>query len=626
MPAIYTGMPFVIEGRFDDPDNYPNAFLNYTWSVVSSPPGATTVFLNTVSVTPQIIVDTPGDYTVQLSVFDGMATTKVPYSFTASAAYAATAYLSGSCASTGSGLSSTVQLVYANATSVLSANDANLKAAANAAAALDAALTCCPASIQLGVPLDAPLGSVYALAFAPADQLPKEDFNLVSASGLLANVTVGTSVSPGGSMECIPFWSIALAQNSATSLIVQAQEPSPISGLVEPVNFDLSLLPLPSNGNLAGASVSKRQKSAAYLSPSLTRSLLYEVSIPSPAASRFSFNISNRVPPLPVWQINGAGWEIMASWTGKTVNALGLFLLTGGTIAAPTSEALVLAMNAANSDVSLMSAYYDLPGFSQIPYQGSLYGYSDRRALAPVPHTGFVGSTPSTIYTWAQALVDYITANSLNPPYNFYFRTGSFSGGAYTFYADSFPLNLERSGSAVSRNSLTASGGILSAANSVLTLASLNPTNSAFFATVRNTPSFLVDLYRWSANAPASAAAVGVYSLNVWPSPTTATRLLGLTPGLPGGRGYDTTNLVLTPAVNTLLKAGGTSAFAFYYENAGGTVLGGFPLLISSLTNYAGAGYSLASMPAGTTLPTASNNVLVNTASGTKIYLCNNNA
>src|SRR4029077_2442595 len=119
MPAIYTGMPFVIEGRFDDPDNYPNAFLNYTWSVVSSPPGATTVFLDTVSVTPRMIVDKPGDYVVALSVFDGMATTTVPYSFSAAAAYAATAYLSGSCLSTGSGLATAVQLVYANASSVL---------------------------------------------------------------------------------------------------------------------------------------------------------------------------------------------------------------------------------------------------------------------------------------------------------------------------------------------------------------------------------------------------------------------------------------------------------------------------------------------------------------------------
>src|ERR1700751_364856 len=105
MPAIYTGMPFTVEGRFDDPDNYPNAFLNYTWSVVSAPSGAQTVFLDSVSVTPRCVVDIPGDYIVQLAVFDGIATTTVPYSFTAQAAYAATAYLAGSCASTGSGLS-----------------------------------------------------------------------------------------------------------------------------------------------------------------------------------------------------------------------------------------------------------------------------------------------------------------------------------------------------------------------------------------------------------------------------------------------------------------------------------------------------------------------------------------
>jgi hypothetical protein len=627
MPAVYTGMPFVIEGRFDDPDSYPNSFLNYTWSVVSSPPGATTVFLGTVSVTPTILVDTPGDYVVQLAVFDGMATTTVPYSFSASAAYAATAYLSGSCASTGSGLSSQVQLVYANATSVLSQNDANLKAAANAALALDASLTCCPASVQLGVPGDAPLGSVYAFGFAPPDQLPKEDFNLASSSGFLSIVTVGTTVNPGGSIEATTSWSPdILTGNKAANLIVQIQEPNPIGGLTEPANFDLLLAPLPATGNLAGATASKRQKSAASLSPSLTRSLVYEVAIPSPGVSRFSFNVANRMPPLPVAQINGAGWDITASWTGKTVNALGLFLLIGGTIAAPTSEALVLAMNATNSDISLMSSYYDLPGFSQVPYQGSFYGYSDRRALAPVPRTGFVGTTPSTIYTWAQALADYISSHSLSPPYNFYFRTGSLIGSTYTWYADSFPLNLERNGSAVTRNSLTPAGSILSAANSVITLTSVDPVNSAFFATVRNTPSFFVDLYRWLASAPANAAAVGVYAANVWPSPTSVTRLLGLTPGVSAGRGYDVTNLVLTAAVNTLLKAGGTTAFAFYYENAGGTPLAGFPLLAFSLTNYAGAGYSLANMPSGASLPAASGNVLVNTAQGTKVYLANNNA
>src|SRR4029077_19901412 len=103
MPQIFTGMPFTIEGRFDDPDNYPNLFLNYTWTVISSPPGSQTVFLDTVSVTPRVIVDKPGDYVVELDVFDGLATTSAQYSFSAAAAYAATAYLSGSCASTGSG-------------------------------------------------------------------------------------------------------------------------------------------------------------------------------------------------------------------------------------------------------------------------------------------------------------------------------------------------------------------------------------------------------------------------------------------------------------------------------------------------------------------------------------------
>lgn len=636
MPQIFTRMPFTIEGRFGDPDNFPNPFLNYTWSVLSSPPGSTAVILDPVSVTPRVIVDTPGDYVVALSVFDGIATSVVPYSFSAAAAYAASAYLSGSCLSTGSGLSTTVRLVYANASSVLSQNDANLKAAGYAANALDAVLTCCPASICIGVPNDAPIGSVYSLGIAPSDSLPKEDFFLVAGSGQFTTVTVSTSpsppgavpitVSPGGSAEIGIYLANILATNKAFNLLVQVSEPSPISGLREAANFDLALVPLASNGNLAGAVAVKRQKNAAIFPPSLIRLLLYSVAVPFPAVSRFSLNVTNRLPPVPALQINSAGWDTTASWTGKTVNALGLFLLTGGNLAAPTSEALLLAMNASNSDLALLSAYYDLPGFSQIPYQGSLYGYSDRRALAPVPHTGFIGTVPSSVYTWAQALTDYIASHSLSPPYNFYFRTGSLTGSTYTFYADSFPLHLERNGSAVTRNSLTAGGGLLSAANSVITLTSLDRVNAAFFASVRNTPSFFVDLYRFSAGAPGNAAGLGVYAVTPWPSPTTVTRLLGLSPGAPAGRGYDSTNLVLNATVNNLLKAGGTNAFAFYYEDSGAHALAGFPLFAQAITNYAGAGYALANMPSGTSLPAATNNVLVNTATGTKVYLANNNA
>jgi len=482
----------------------------------------------------------------------------------------------------------------------------------------------------MGVPLDAPVGSVYSVFLPPANFLPEEDFIPwgIAGSGVLASVTVGTSVSAGGSVEISTTLPATLLQaNKSASLIVVLQEPSPFSGLREPADFNLSLAALPSSGNLGGATAAKNQKQAATLSPNLNRALNYGLFLPAPGNSRLSFNVLNRVPPVPpVPQINGTGWDITGNWAGNNVNALGLFLLTGGTLAAPTSEALVLAMNANNTDLSLLSAYYDLPGFSRMPYQGSLYGYSDRRALAPLPRTGFVGSTPSTIYTWAQALADYISANSLNLPYNFYFRAGNWSGTTYTWYADSLPLHLERAGSAVTRNSLTAAGGILSAANSVITLTSTDPVNGAFFATVRNVPAFFVDLYRWSVLAPANSAGVGVYQVSPWPNPTSATRLLGLSPGAAAGRGYDTTNLVTNALVNGILKLGGTNAFAFYYEGSSANPLAGFPLLAQSLTNYAGAGYSIAAMPSGTSLPAAAGNVLLNTAQGTKVYLANNNA
>src|SRR6202795_3559542 len=101
MPAIYTGMPFTVEGRMNDPDNFPNNFLSYVWSTTLQPPGSNLLFLSTNSVTPSVLVDTPGNYTVALTVFDGENYASSTYSFTAAAAYGTTAYLSGSCASTG---------------------------------------------------------------------------------------------------------------------------------------------------------------------------------------------------------------------------------------------------------------------------------------------------------------------------------------------------------------------------------------------------------------------------------------------------------------------------------------------------------------------------------------------
>jgi hypothetical protein len=84
--------------------------------------------------------------------------------------------------------------------------------------------------------------------------------------------------------------------------------------------------------------------------------------------------------------------------------------------------------------------------------------------------------------------------------------------------------------------------------------------------------------------------------------------------------------LVSNPLINGILRLGGTNAFAFYYEDSNSKALSGFPLLAQSLTNFSGAAYSLANMPGGTSLPAATNNVLVNTGTGTKVYLANNNA
>src|SRR5271165_690283 len=97
MPAIYTGMPFTVEGRMSDPDSFPNNFLSYTWSILSQPPGSNLVFLNTNSVTPSLLVDTAGAYQIQLTAFDGIAFASASYSFTAAGSFGATAYLSGSC-------------------------------------------------------------------------------------------------------------------------------------------------------------------------------------------------------------------------------------------------------------------------------------------------------------------------------------------------------------------------------------------------------------------------------------------------------------------------------------------------------------------------------------------------
>jgi hypothetical protein len=83
---------------------------------------------------------------------------------------------------------------------------------------------------------------------------------------------------------------------------------------------------------------------------------------------------------------------------------------------------------------------------------------------------------------------------------------------------------------------------------------------------------------------------------------------------------------VTNSLVNGILKVGGTNAFAFYYEDGNANALAGFPLSAVSLTSYPGAGYSLSNMPSGTSLPAATGNVLVNTGTGTKVYLANNNA
>src|SRR5207237_547488 len=45
--------------------------LTYHWAFSSRPPGSTATLVNPTTVTPAFIVDKPGEYSVQLSVYDG---------------------------------------------------------------------------------------------------------------------------------------------------------------------------------------------------------------------------------------------------------------------------------------------------------------------------------------------------------------------------------------------------------------------------------------------------------------------------------------------------------------------------------------------------------------------------
>jgi hypothetical protein len=641
MPAIYVNMPFVVEARLDDPDHFPNAIPSYTWSVVTQPPGANLVFLNTNSVTPTVIVDTPGAYSVALTAFDGAVSTTANYNFTATASYARTAYASGSCASTGSGLSTTVQLVAATSSSILSQDDANAKAAASAASALGAVLSCCPASLTLTLPSDAPPGAAYTVAVLAPEANPNEDFG--SGAGFGEGIAeppisfiVGSGVSAGSTVELFSSFAPLFTINDATQLFITVQETSPFGLVVEPATFDLALAPAPLNGNLAGATLSRIQKKTVGYAPtggalpSPNRALGYRLALPNPASLRASLTLSNQTPGLGPWAVDASGWDWVAGY--GTANALGVFLLTGGSLAAPTSEVLILGMNPANSEPALLNSYYNFYGYSQLPYQGSLYSplYTDRRPFASIPHTGFINTLPSPRpVSWAEAVINYIRANNVAAPWNVYFRAGTYGSGIYSWVANSIPLNLERNPAGnVTIGSLTGAGTILAATNGVLQIqAAALSAPSPFFATVAGAPTLLVDLYRFATGFP-SAVQLGGYSVAGWPAPTGGTRQFAIAPGPVAGRGYDITNLLSNQPLLNLLTANGTLTVAFYLEtNAGIPLPNSFPLLASNLTAYAPVSpmYTINSIAAVGNLPAGTNNVLFVKNPGTKVLLASAN-
>lgn len=630
MPAVYVSMPFIVEGQIDDPDNFPNNVLNYTWYIVSQPVSSNLTFFNANSITPTVTVDTPGDYTIGLAAFDGAVTSTASYSFTASPSFAATSYASGAC---GSGAP---QFLYALATSITSQTDANTKAAAASATALTAVLNCCPAAYQLTLPADAPSGAAYGIYVLPDDILPHEDFysDINSSSGYtpITVISVSPPVLAGSTQDftsAIP--ASILAANKSTNFLVVAQEFPPFSStLNEITDFTATVSPLVSSGNATDITINKVQRHSTSYPAVENRALGYQFFVPQPRVARFNLALSGRVPPLPIWQINAAGYETTATWAGSNANALGLFLLTGGSVAAPTSEVLVAGMNSTNTDLTLCASYLDFFGFSQIPYQGSLYGtaYSDRRAFAPIPRTGIIGTAGAPLKSWAQALSDYVVLNNLALPYNFYFRAGNWNGTTYTWYANSVPLYFERSaGAGVSGPfSLTPAGSILGAANSVITL-SATDTTSGFFATVQGVPALYLDLYRWNVGFPA-AATVGVYQVTGYPSPTGGTRLLGVAPGPPAGRGYDVTNLALNITINGLLKLGSPFALAFYLEDGSQQPIAtSFGLAVHNLTTYAPSSpmFAVTNTTAVGILPAGTSNMLAINNAGTKLYLVNFN-
>jgi hypothetical protein len=635
MPAIYTNMPFTVEARLNDPDNFPNNFLSYTWSIATQPAGATLVFLNTNSVTPTVIADTPGNYSIVLTAFDGAVSVAANYNFTVSPAFATTAFLQGSCASSGSGLATTVRVVNANASSIVSQSDANAKAATNASQSLTAVLNCCPATIRLTLPPDAPAGASYSVLALPTDTNPSQDFaSAVLPPGRGAYFIVGSGVSAGATVELYSYFP-SIPLNTPLQLLVSVTEISPFNQVIEPANFDLALAPAPLNGNLAGATVSKVQKKTVGYAPTsglptANRSLGYRLNLPAPAATRAVLTLANEIPGHGPWALDASGWDWVAGY--GAANALGVFLLTGGTLASPTSETLLLAMNPNNSEPALLNAYYNFFGFSQLPYQGSLYAplYNDRRSYASIPHTGFINVTPSALTSWARALVNYISANNPAAPWNVYLRAGIYNNGVYSWTANSVALNLERNPSGtVSIASLTGAGSILGAANGVLsiTAAALNTPNS-FFATIRGSPTLLLDLYRFSTGYP-TGVQVGVYTVNNWPAnPTGGTRVFAILPNAPAGRGYDVTNLLSNSTLLSLLISNGSLALAFYLEtSANAPIANSFPLAVSNLTNYAPSSpmYSINSIAAVGNLPAGTNNVLFIANAGAKILLSSAN-
>lgn len=618
-------MPFRLQGRATDEDSWPNAVLTTTWDVTASPSGANYAFSDGTSLTPMFIGDTPGSYTLTMTAFDGVVTSSASTTFSLEPTFFLGVYQSGTC----SGAVPNSAFVFAEASSSVSLSDVTNLATTAASSALSAVLNCCNASYRLVLPSDAPSGATIAV-FTEGPFLPsRQELNFASGAGLtvtaslLTDLTVGSNVAAGQTVDLATFLPPSqILSNTPFKLGVSLAEQEVARGLDEVADFSLTIAPLDVGGDISTNAVTKMQRLAPIYPPSYDRSLGYTVLIPNPLTARFSLTIGNRVPPYPTYGVNFNGWDYLSRAAAHTVDSIGLFILTGGILAAPTSEALIHAF----TPESTLSTAFDFPGFSQTPYRGSLYSsvYTDRNAYAATLYSGSISGSGS-LTPWTTYLAAYAAANNLTGAISVYFRAGKNNSGVYTWYANSIPLYLESNAAGVSLGSLIAGSGILAATNSVITFAAGLPA-SGFYATVSGVPAVFTDLYRFNTLSPAGAT-LGVYLQNA--GATAYTRAGGITPTSSGARGYSVIDLKSFPTIATALSGSG-AAIAFYIEDGTGhPIANSFPLSVTNLTLNIPTNppFTISNAPALGAVPAGSNSLLtILDTQNPKLFIANSSS